>query len=311
MDIKAKVETTLQQQMSEIQTLSEQLATYLRRLPLKECQLFQLPSFEKEDELEQPAHISVSSLTGKAAFESSLHSLTAYYAKDNTSEKEYSTRLVRRYPGFIQFDLDSCPNAIEQVINQLNITKQHFMHYLKSNTKDHQQQWDLIHYLFKRIMTHQLKRQILIADSPTTPDRLRFYWAKKVSSPKVTKKQALNQLEKLLHQASLSKESENKIQSIQLQINSLHTCNDKLIIRRPVRIKPMIKLSYKNAYGSEPCTHLRPKECSATTPVLVFSKNTLKVTPLDDYYKPEIEKISEYEADLISPQLYLYRSQAQ
>lgn len=293
--------------MQTMQALSDQLKTDLLKLPVKESQLFQLPLFEKEDENEQPEFISVTSTSGQAAFEQALHSLTAYYAKDNTLEKEYSTRLVRRYPGFIQYDLDACPTHVCTLIQTLNETKKRFMHCLKTNTKDHQQQWDVIHHLFKRIMTHQLKRQILIADTPTAPARLRFYWAKKMSSPKVNKKQALNQLEKLLNQASLAKEPENKILTIQSQINSLHTCNDKLVIRRPVRVKPMIKLSYKNEYGSDPSTHLRPKECSATTPVLVFSKEALKITPLTDYLKPEIDKIHEYEADLISPQLHLYR----
>ncbi|WP_299004156.1 DNA replication terminus site-binding protein [uncultured Shewanella sp.] len=308
MQIQPNFETELKQHMQEMQTLSEQLKTHLIKLPVKESQLFQLPLFEKEDENDQPECISVTGIAGKEAFEQSLNSLTAYYAKDNTLEKEYSTRLVRRYPGFIQFDLDACPSYVCKLVQALNDTKKRFMHCLKNNTKDHQQQWDVIHHLFKRIMTHQLKRQILIADTPTAPARLRFYWAKKMSSPKITKKQALNQLEKLLHQASLAKEPENKIRDIQSQINSLHTCNDKLVIRRPVRVKPMIKLSYKNEYGSDPSTHLRPKECSATTPVLVFSKEVLKITPLTHYVRPEVDKIHEYKADLMSPQLHLYRS---
>lgn len=308
MDIKPNIKAKLRQKMEIIQSLSDQLNKELLQLPLKESQLFQLPSFEKDDELEQPETISVTPLVGKVAFSEALHSLTAYYAKDNTLDKEYSTRLVRRYPGFIQFDLDACPSHVYKLIQTLNDTKKRFMHCLKSNTKDHQQQWDVIHSLFKRIMTHQLKRQVLIADTPTAPDRLRFYWAKKMSSPKVNKKQALNQLEKLLHQASLSKEPENKILAIQSQINALHTCNEKLVIRRPIRIKPMIKLSYKNEYGSDLSTQRRPKECSATTPVLVFSKKTLKITPLNHYQKPQIDKISEYEADLISAQLHLYRN---
>ncbi|MCL1127654.1 DNA replication terminus site-binding protein [Shewanella surugensis] len=307
MNIKQHVETELKQHMATVKMLSDQLKDRLIQLPIKNNQLFKLPLFEKDDETDQPGYIQVSVLTGQEAFEPTLRSLTAYYAKDNTLDKEYSTRLVRRYPGFIQFDLDSCPLQVDTLIQGLNQAKRDFMHCLKINSKDHQEQWDVIHHLFKRIMTHQLKRQILIADTPETPARLRFYWAKKMSSPKVNKKQAINQLEKLQHQASLLKEPENKIQAIQWQINTLHACNDKLVIRRPVRVKPMIKLSYKNEYGSDPRTHLRPKECSATTPVLVFSKQDLKVTPLTDYHKPEVDKTREYETDLISAQLHLYR----
>ncbi|GIU31462.1 hypothetical protein TUM3792_43200 [Shewanella sp. MBTL60-007] len=303
-----------------IRTLSTELKSALKALPVKAAELYHLPELEVEDEQSQPISIPVhtDSTYPTAKANKAIAMLTSFHVANDSNGKQYSTRLVNRYPGFVQFDLDQCPTSIEQLTDALNRAKMEFMKELDLVTGTSEQQWEIIHSLAPRIMTHQLKRVIRIACDNIksanlnckpqcyykVPDRLRFYWASKMQSPKVIKDNITNKLAKIQSRPPKNVDQKQWQEQIQSQIDTVNNTNRRLLIRRPTRVQPLLKLSYKNAYGVAE-KKIRPIELGATTPILIFSKLDITLKELVEYKKSnsptEVEKYT-----LLNEQLYLY-----
>ena len=309
---------SLDAQLVDILRLAAELKAELKKLPVKAAELYMLPEQEADDEKTQPSNISVQTNSDYSTADKAIKLLTSFHVANDCNGKQYSTRLVNRYPGYVQFDLEHCPTSIEQLTDTLNNAKKVFMNELDEATGTSEQQWEIIHSLAPRIMTHQLKRVIRIACNNINaenlnckpqcyyrvPERLRFYWASKLQSPKVIKSSVITRLEKIKTRIPKNVDELQWKNEIDDQIYTVRNTNRRLLIRRPTRVQPLLKLSYKNVYGSSD-QPIRPVELGATTPLLIFSKSDIKLKALEPYSKPEnTSEVQKY--TLLNEQLYLY-----
>ncbi|MBG9999005.1 DNA replication terminus site-binding protein [Pseudoalteromonas sp. NSLLW24] len=262
---------------------------------LKECEFskaeyYQLPDVSSFDESKVPESILVSKITGVPAQKSILNSFSDMYKKSGLS-----SRVLKRHPGLLVIknaDKQALNNRIAQV-NKAKATFKECILAIDSNDA----RFEAVHNAIPNLITLAAYRKI--HSESESPFSVRFTWMHKHATKTLTKKMALEMLDKSASYRNPRMIDQQKWQSLvaqeQLRVASLGE-KEKLRIRRPTRVSPQVNVRYtaQNRY-----------HVSAALPfILINPEPDVKLGILPDYQKPETHP-RKREYDFLVDRLYL------
>ena len=262
---------------------------------LKECEFskaeyYQLPDVSSFDESKVPESILVSKITGVPAQKAILNSFSDMYKKSGLS-----SRVLKRHPGLLVIknaDKQALNNRIAQV-NKAKATFKECILAIDSNDA----RFEAVHNAIPNLITLAAYRKI--HSESESPFSVRFTWMHKHATKTLTKKMALEMLDKSASYRNPRMIDQQKWQSLvaqeQLRVASLGE-KEKLRIRRPTRVSPQVNVRYtaQNRY-----------HVSAALPfILINPEPDVKLGILPDYQKPDTHP-RKREYDFLVDRLYL------
>lgn len=270
-----------------------ELKSVLREAEIKKCVFYQLPVPNKKDELLAPKFIPVEQHNDQQALNLAINCLDAFKKQPNESGK-----LAMRYPAVIVI-AKAHQQQICSYIDKINTLKQEFkklvLTYSNSNAR-----FEAVHQAVPGLLTLAFYRQLHYETND--PYSVRFTWMHKHSTKTLSKKAALDLLEKssgytnprMIDQTQWLKLIEQEKRRLGSLSNST-----KLKIRRPTRVTPEVNVRF----AREQRYHV-----SAAMPFFLFSDNeSVKIGELKNYQaKNDTRK---QQVDYLINRLYLTKSE--
>ena len=262
---------------------------------LKECEFskaeyYQLPDVSSFDESKVPESILVSKITGVPAQKAILNSFSDMYKKSGLS-----SRVLKRHPGLLVIK-NADKHALNNRIAQVNKAKATFKECILA-IDSNDARFEAVHNAIPNLITLAAYRKI--HSESESPFSVRFTWMHKHATKTLTKKMALEMLDKSASYRNPRMIDQQKWQSLvaqeQLRVASLGE-KEKLRIRRPTRVSPQVNVRYtaQNRY-----------HVSAALPfILINPEPDVKLGILPDYQKPEAHP-RKREYDFLVDRLYL------
>lgn len=262
---------------------------------LKECEYskaeyYQLPEIESNDEKTVPHTIEVTKQTGENAHKLILNSFTDIYKKPG-----FSSRVLKRHPGLIVLKNVNKDNLIAR-IQQINKAKASFKECILS-IDNNDARFEAVHNAVPNLITLAAYRKVHFEHE--SPFSVRFTWMHKHATKTLTKKMALDMLDKSAGYSNPRMIDQQSWQSLvaqeQLRVASLSD-KEKLRIRRPTRVSPQVNVRYtaQNRY-----------HVSAALPfILINPEPDVKLGTLPNYVKPDSHP-RKREYDFLVDRLYL------
>jgi len=262
----------------------------LRDCEYSKAEYYQLPDVSSSDEAIVPEEIKVNKLTGELAYRAILNSFTDIYKKDSLS-----SRVLKRHPGILVIK-NADVTALNSRIQQVNKAKAAFKECVLA-IDNNDARFEAVHNAVPNLITLAAYRKIHAQSE--SPFSVRFTWMHKHATKTLTKKMALEMLDKSAGYRNPRMIDQQKWQSLvaqeQLRVASLGE-KEKLRIRRPTRVSPQVNVRYtaENRY-----------HVSAALPfILINPQPDVKLGTLPNYQKPESHPRKK-EYDFLVDRLYL------
>lgn len=262
----------------------------LRDCEYSKAEYYQLPDVSSTDEAIVPEEIKVNKLTGELAHRAILNSFTDIYKKDSLS-----SRVLKRHPGILVIK-NADVTALTSRIQQVNKAKAAFKECVLA-IDNNDARFEAVHNAVPNLITLAAYRKIHAQSE--SPFSVRFTWMHKHATKTLTKKMALEMLDKSAGYRNPRMIDQQKWQSLvaqeQLRVASLGE-KEKLRIRRPTRVSPQVNVRYtaENRY-----------HVSAALPfILINPQPDVKLGTLPNYQKPESHPRKK-EYDFLVDRLYL------
>ena len=266
------------------------LVEELKACEYSKAEYYQLPNISSDDENIVPESIITNRISGDLAHKSILNSFTDIYKKDGLS-----SRVLKRHPGLLVIknaDKESLNNRIAQV----NKAKADFKACIVA-IDNNDARFEAVHNAMPNLITLAAYRKI--HSESDSPFSVRFTWMHKHATKTLTKKMALEMLDKSAGYRNPRMIDQQKWQSLvaqeQMRVASLGE-KEKLRIRRPTRVSPQVNVRYtaQNRY-----------HVSAALPfILINPEPDVKLGILPDYQKPDAHP-RKREYDFLVDRLYL------
>lgn len=266
------------------------LVEELKACEYSKAEYYQLPNISSADENIVPESIITNRISGDSAHKSILNSYTDIYKKDGLS-----SRVLKRHPGLLVIknaDKESLNNRIAQV----NKAKADFKACIVA-IDNNDARFEAVHNAMPNLITLAAYRKI--HSESDSPFSVRFTWMHKHATKTLTKKMALEMLDKSAGYRNPRMIDQQKWQSLvaqeQMRVASLGE-KEKLRIRRPTRVSPQVNVRYtaQNRY-----------HVSAALPfILINPEPDVKLGILPDYQKPDAHP-RKREYDFLVDRLYL------
>ncbi|KPZ62886.1 MULTISPECIES: DNA replication terminus site-binding protein [Pseudoalteromonas] len=280
----------IRSQFDLMNELTSLLIDELRVCEYSKAEYYQLPDITSVDENIIPESILVKKLTGEIAHRAILNSFTDIYKKESLS-----SRVLKRHPGLLVLknaDVMGLTNRIKQV----NKAKAAFKECVLA-IDNNDARFEAVHNAVPNLITLAAYRKIHFQSE--SPFSVRFTWMHKHATKTLTKKMALEMLDKSAGYRNPRMIDQQKWQALvaqeQLRVASLGD-KEKLRIRRPTRVSPQVNVRYtaENRY-----------HVSAALPfILINPQADVKLGTLPDYQKPESHPRKK-EYDFLVDRLYL------
>tara|TARA_B100000446_G_scaffold30895_1_gene26086 strand:+ start:893 stop:1768 length:876 start_codon:yes stop_codon:yes gene_type:complete len=280
----------IRSQFDLMNELTSLLIDELRVCEYSKAEYYQLPNINSVDESIIPESIPVKKLTGEIAHRAILNSFTDIYKKESLS-----SRVLKRHPGLLVLknaDVAALTNRIQQV----NKAKAAFKECVLA-IDNNDARFEAVHNAVPNLITLAAYRKIHFQSE--SPFSVRFTWMHKHATKTLTKKMALEMLDKSAGYRNPRMIDQQKWQSLvaqeQMRVASLGE-KEKLRIRRPTRVSPQVNVRYtaENRY-----------HVSAALPfILINPQPDVKLGTLPDYQKPESHPRKK-EYDFLVDRLYL------
>ena len=263
----------IRSQFDLMNELTSLLIDELRVCEYSKAEYYQLPDINSVDENIIPESIPVKKLTGEIAHRAILNSFTDIYKKESLS-----SRVLKRHPGLLVLK-NADVAALTSRIQQVNKAKAAFKECVLAidNTDA---RFEAVHNAVPNLITLAAYRKIHFQSE--SPFSVRFTWMHKHATKTLTKKMALEMLDKSAGYRNPRMIDQQKWQSLvaqeQMRVASLGE-KEKLRIRRPTRVSPQVNVRYtaENRY-----------HVSAALPfILINPQPDVKLGTLPDYQKPE------------------------
>ncbi|MCK8133606.1 DNA replication terminus site-binding protein [Pseudoalteromonas sp. 2CM28B] len=262
----------------------------LRVCEYSKAEYYQLPDINSVDENIIPESIPVKKLTGEIAHRAILNSFTDIYKKESLS-----SRVLKRHPGLLVLK-NADVAALTSRIQQVNKAKAAFKECVLA-IDNNDARFEAVHNAVPNLITLAAYRKIHFQSE--SPFSVRFTWMHKHATKTLTKKMALEMLDKSAGYRNPRMIDQQKWQSLvaqeQMRVASLGE-KEKLRIRRPTRVSPQVNVRYtaENRY-----------HVSAALPfILINPQPDVKLGTLPDYQKPESHPRKK-EYDFLVDRLYL------
>jgi len=280
----------IRSQFDLLSELTSLLIDELRECEYSSAEYYQLPDITSADENLIPESIPVNKLSGEIAHRAILNSFTDIFKKDNLS-----SRVLKRHPGLLVLK-NADTSAIINRLEQVNKAKSAFKECILA-IDNNDARFEAVHNAVPNLITLAAYRKIHFQSE--SPFSVRFTWMHKHATKTLTKKMALEMLDKSAGYRNPRMIDQQKWQSLvaqeQLRVASLGD-KEKLRIRRPTRVSPQVNIRYtaQNRY-----------HVSAALPfILINPQPDVKLGTLPDYQKPESHPRKK-EYDFLVDRLYL------
>ena len=280
----------IRSQFDLMNELTSLLIDELRVCEYSKAEYYQLPDINSVDENIIPESIPVKKLTGEIAHRAILNSFTDIYKKESLS-----SRVLKRHPGLLVLK-NADVLALTSRIQQVNKAKAAFKECVLA-IDNNDARFEAVHNAVPNLITLAAYRKIYFQSE--SPFSVRFTWMHKHATKTLTKKMALEMLDKSAGYRNPRMIDQQKWQSLvaqeQIRVASLGE-KEKLRIRRPTRVSPQVNVRYtaENRY-----------HVSAALPfILINPQPDVKLGTLPDYQKPESHPRKK-EYDFLVDRLYL------
>ena len=280
----------IRSQFDLMNELTSLLIDELRVCEYSKAEYYQLPDINSVDENIIPESIPVKKLTGEIAHRAILNSFTDIYKKESLS-----SRVLKRHPGLLVLK-NADVAALTSRIQQVNKAKAAFKECVLA-IDNNDARFEAVHNAVPNLITLAAYRKIHFQSE--SPFSVRFTWMHKHATKTLTKKMALEMLDKSAGYRNPRMIDQQKWQSLvaqeQMRVASLGE-KEKLRIRRPTRVSPQVNIRYtaENRY-----------HVSAALPfILINPQPDVKLGTLPDYQKPESHPRKK-EYDFLVDRLYL------
>ncbi|TMO08181.1 DNA replication terminus site-binding protein [Pseudoalteromonas sp. S327] len=280
----------IRSQFDLMNELTSLLIDELRVCEYSMAEYYQLPDINSVDENIIPESIPVKKLSGEIAHRAILNSFTDIYKKESLS-----SRVLKRHPGLLVLK-NADVAALTSRIQQVNKAKAAFKECVLA-IDNNDARFEAVHNAVPNLITLAAYRKIHFQSE--SPFSVRFTWMHKHATKTLTKKMALEMLDKSAGYRNPRMIDQQKWQSLvaqeQMRVASLGE-KEKLRIRRPTRVSPQVNVRYtaENRY-----------HVSAALPfILINPQPDVKLGTLPDYQKPESHPRKK-EYDFLVDRLYL------
>ncbi|KPW02623.1 DNA replication terminus site-binding protein [Pseudoalteromonas sp. P1-11] len=280
----------IRSQFDLMNELTSLLIDELRVCEYSKAEYYQLPDINSVDENIIPESIPVQKSTGEIAHRAILNSFTDIYKKESLS-----SRVLKRHPGLLVLK-NADVAALTSRIQQVNKAKAAFKECVLA-IDNNDARFEAVHNAVPNLITLAAYRKIHFQSE--SPFSVRFTWMHKHATKTLTKKMALEMLDKSAGYRNPRMIDQQKWQSLvaqeQMRVASLGE-KEKLRIRRPTRVSPQVNIRYtaENRY-----------HVSAALPfILINPQPDVKLGTLPDYQKPESHPRKK-EYDFLVDRLYL------
>jgi DNA replication terminus site-binding protein len=280
----------IRSQFDLMNELTSLLIDELRVCEYSKAEYYQLPDINSVDENIIPESIPVKKLTGEIAHRAILNSFTDIYKKESLS-----SRVLKRHPGLLVLK-NADVAALTSRIQQVNKAKAAFKECVLA-IDNNDARFEAVHNAVPNLITLAAYRKIHFQSE--SPFSVRFTWMHKHATKTLTKKMALEMLDKSAGYRNPRMIDQQKWQSLvaqeQMRVASLGE-KEKLRIRRPTRVSPQVNVRYtaENRY-----------HVSAALPfILINPQPDVKLGTLLDYQKPDSHPRKK-EYDFLVDRLYL------
>ena len=280
----------IRSQFDLMNELTSLLIDELRVCEYSKAEYYQLPDINSVDENIIPESIPVKKLSGEIAHRAILNSFTDIYKKESLS-----SRVLKRHPGLLVLK-NADVAALTSRIQQVNKAKAAFKECVLA-IDNNDARFEAVHNAVPSLITLAAYRKIHFQSE--SPFSVRFTWMHKHATKTLTKKMALEMLDKSAGYRNPRMIDQQKWQSLvaqeQMRVASLGE-KEKLRIRRPTRVSPQVNVRYtaENRY-----------HVSAALPfILINPQPDVKLGTLPDYQKPESHPRKK-EYDFLVDRLYL------
>jgi DNA replication terminus site-binding protein len=280
----------IRSQFDLMNELTSLLIDELRVFEYSKAEYYQLPNINSVDENIIPESIPVQKSTGEIAHRAILNSFTDIYKKESLS-----SRVLKRHPGLLVLK-NADVAALTSRIQQVNKAKAAFKECVLA-IDNNDARFEAVHNAVPNLITLAAYRKIHFQSE--SPFSVRFTWMHKHATKTLTKKMALEMLDKSAGYRNPRMIDQQKWQSLvaqeQMRVASLGE-KEKLRIRRPTRVSPQVNVRYtaENRY-----------HVSAALPfILINPQPDVKLGTLPDYQKPKSHPRKK-EYDFLVDRLYL------
>jgi DNA replication terminus site-binding protein len=280
----------IRSQFDLMNELTNRLIEELQDYESVKAEFYQLPNIDTVNEKTIPESISVNKMVGASAKNQILNAYTDMYTKHGQSSK-----VLKRHPGLLilnDVDENAVANRIQQVNNARTVFKECILSIDNNDAR-----FEAVHNAIPNLITLAAYRKIHF--ELNSPFSVRFTWMHKHATKTLTKKMAMEMLEKSAGYNNPRMIDQQSWQALvaqeKMRISSLGD-SEKLRIRRPTRVSPQVNVRY---------TAKKRYHVSAALPfILINPKPDVKLGVLNNYEKP-INHPRKREYDFLVDRLYL------
>jgi DNA replication terminus site-binding protein len=278
--------------------------------------VYEYPTFTDEDVDVWPESIELTPLNGEAALLRALD-----WMKKNSIVDRQSGRIVPRLPGTIVYHH---PQSVECLmrLERINELKNHLKDAIANISTDEDVRFEIVKIALPNLIKKVATRHFIYANRPVKS--VSFSWVHRLTGENKSKKQVL-----ILLQKSLDYRNKNSIadphfiERVEQDIVKISQMpqQSKFVIRRPIRVTPMLNLNYVKdtmphlalRTASKMPSATSPKNYVAHSPVFIFD-DLPKVYPFKNYNENLNKRLSPAHLDsetLVIERLYLYRKNSE
>ena len=255
-----------------LNTHINQLVAEIKDADVKKASFYALPKATKEDEKVAPEEIQVKKYEGEQALKFCLQAYQDLFLQDKASGK-----LVQRYPGLLL--INDRHNNIKSRLQAVNKAKDEFKKAILE-IENNDARFEAVHAAVPDLLTLAAYRKIHFESE--TPYSVRFTWMKKHATKVLSKKVALEMLNRSSNYANPRMiDQEQWLQLVEQEKYRVASLAEdtKLRIRRPTRVTPEVnvRFSAQNRY-----------HVSAALPFIILNPNPeTKLGELSNYTQNE------------------------
>lgn len=254
---------------------------------LIEATVYQYPAYTDEDIDDWPETIELMPVHGKKGLVMALD-----WMKQNSIIDEQSGRIVPRLPGTIVYHH---PNHLECLmrLERINLEKNQLKQAILQISTDKDIRFEAVKNALPNLIKKVATRHFIYANRPVKS--LSFSWAHRQTGENKNKQQVLEMLQKSLDYRNKNSIADphfaEKVEQEIIKISQLPH-QSRFVIRRPIRVTPMVNLNYikssephlaQRAASKMPLA-LSPKNYVAHSPVFVFNDNP-KIYQFQNYVR--------------------------
>ena len=226
-----------------LNTHINQLVAEIKDADVKKASFYALPKATKEDEKVAPEEIQVKKYEGEQALKFCLQAYQDLFLQDKASGK-----LVQRYPGLLL--INDRHNNIKSRLQAVNKAKDEFKKAILE-IENNDARFEAVHAAVPDLLTLAAYRKIHFESE--TPYSVRFTWMKKHATKLLSKKVALEMLNRSSNYANPRMiDQEQWLQLVEQEKYRVASLAEdtKLRIRRPTRVTPEVnvRFSAQNRY---------------------------------------------------------------